>query len=383
MIDRQTLLIEARRFRTCPPPSVRTDPAQKDAVQEHLARCPDCELDALAGDETETVWGEFISDLRASRPPDLFPDPPPLAPGQFRPLSPETSRWAGGRYFSPPLLLVLDLPDSPGGFVRALQTYHEPGLAGPGDLILENDRTGRGDLFVETWNPLHVSRDELGPAFGAVDAETLAAVRAMETNPAARPKWAPLSRPLAPNDPRNAFRELEREVAEVFAAPVLVPHAGHGLIRLAHQTVRALRQALDSTVSGLRWPETATGTNALLAAAQPGPAPLAAAGASPEKLQANLVILRENRLRDFRPVPVESAEPVWMDGDLGFSGRVLELPERGRSAGILAFLKRPHFSQPPASADWDAAEGRFYVEFENPPHPPGELALAVLWEEGE
>jgi hypothetical protein len=383
MIDRQTLMIEARRFRTCPPPSVLNDPAHEDAVQEHIARCPDCELDALTGEEPETVWSEFLSDLQASRPPDLFPDPPPLSPGQFRSISSKMAHWADGRYFSPPLLLVLDLPDSPDGFVRALQTYHEPGLAGPGDLILENHRTGRGDLFVETWNPLHVSRDELGPAFGAVDAEALDAVRAMETDPAARPAWAPPTRPLQDNDPRLAFRRLEREVAEFFAAPVLVPHVGHGLLRLAHQTVRALRRALDSAIPELRWPEGPADLNALLAVVQSGPRPLAAADASPGKTQANLVILRDNQLSAFRPVPVESAEPVWMDGDLSFSGRVLELPERGRSSGILAFLKRPHFSQAPAAADWDAAEGRFYVEFENPPHPPGELALAVLWEEGE
>ncbi|MFP4033486.1 MAG: hypothetical protein ACLFTV_18170, partial [Desulfococcaceae bacterium] len=62
MIDRQTLLIEARRFRTCPPPSIRNDPAHEAAVKEHISRCPDCELDALAGGETETVWDEFLSD---------------------------------------------------------------------------------------------------------------------------------------------------------------------------------------------------------------------------------------------------------------------------------------------------------------------------------
>lgn len=380
MIDRETLRIEARRFRTCPPPAIWKEAARASAMRDHLAVCPHCEREAMDPDGPETVWGDFLNDLRVSRPPDLFPDPPPARPGQFHPLRGEKAHWRGGRYFSPPLVFVLDSPESPADFVRAAMTYHEPGLAGPGDLILENRRTGRGTLFVETWNIVRVSREALAPAAGAADDETLAAVRAMEADPAVRPEWAPLTRPLKPGDPRRGFRRLEREVAEIFAAPVLVPHAGPAVLRLAYDTARAAREALAAAAPRTRFPDLAAGLENLLAAAMPRPTALLAADEPQPISHANMVVLREGRIADFRPVRVETSDPVPVGRKLGFSGRVLELPETGKSFGLLAGLLRRDRFQKPDTVKWNDAEGWFYLEFDDPPHPPGSLAIAVLWE---
>jgi hypothetical protein len=380
MADRRYWTDEARRFRTCPPHGAPPDPSERTLWRRHLDICPECAAASSESQAPDAAWTEFADALRRTVPPGLFPDPPPLSPGQFRPLRADLARWIGDRYFSPPLVLVLDIPETP-DMVRVAPTYSEPGLAGPGDLILGNERTRRGALFVETWNLFRVSAGTLSLAAGAVDAETLDAVRAMAREPSALPPWAPRPRPLKPEDPRREFRALEREVAEIFAAPVLVPHAGASLLRLAHDTARAVREALIAAAPRIRWIDMAPGLEGLLAAATPEPVPLAAADPESPISRANLVILREGRIADFRAVPMETAEPARMGPTLGISGRVLDLPATGRAAGLLAFLKRPDHCRRPATVHWNGADGRFYLEFPDPPHPPGELALAVLWED--
>lgn len=380
MADRRILLMEARRFRTCPPPGIRTDPAHRAAWEAHLRACPDCADDALDPEDGDRPWFEFAAALQKTVPPDLFPDPPPLAAGQFRLLAPAGAGWAGERFFNPPVVLIRAVPADPDAPIPVALTYPDPGLAGPGDLILSPERTGRGALFVETWNTGAVDRAHLGPAVGEVDEPVLAAAAAMADNPSARPDWAPLPRPFQPEDPRQEFRHLESEVAAHFLAPVVAPRAGSAFVRLAHEGIRAVREALAAAAPRVRWPEAAGGLEGLLAGAAPVPRPLAAADDEIPRARANLLILREGRIADFRAAPVDVSAPVHLGKRLGFSGRITDLPAAGSAAGLLACLMRWDRFQQPASVDWDPEGGWFYVEFHDAPHPPGELALAVLWE---
>lgn len=137
----------------------------------------------------------------------------PPAEGQLRFIRPERGGWRGEWHLNPPLVLVLG---GQGPALLVAQTYPDPILAGPGDLILGANLTGLEELFVEGWNTYRLWPEDLGPPAGQAPPAATAGVRRLEADPSDYPPWALRPRPLTADDPRTEFRRLEREVAAFF-----------------------------------------------------------------------------------------------------------------------------------------------------------------------
>ena len=91
-------------------------------------------------------------------------------------------------------------------------------MAAPGDLIVTADDSSLGPLFVECWNTYTLKENLLGSPLDTVPERVMDAVLEYENQPEFCPEWAMLPRPLAENDPRIFFRELELEVAYTFSS---------------------------------------------------------------------------------------------------------------------------------------------------------------------
>lgn len=208
--NRETALAEARSLRTAPPPDIPTAPDPGAHRNLHRNRCRHCEPTAAAA-----ALGRILAEMPTGPSAGRFETSP--TEGQFRFIRPERGGWRGEWHLNPPLVLVLEEADA---VVLVAQTYPDPILAGPGDLILRAEWTGLDEMFVEGWNTYRVSAADLGPAVGQAPPATGAAVRRLETDPSDYPPWALRPRPLTVGDPRTEFRRLEREVAACFSVAV-------------------------------------------------------------------------------------------------------------------------------------------------------------------
>lgn len=208
--NRETALAEARSLRTAPPPDIPTAPDQGAHLPPYQDRCHHCEPTAAAAG-----LGRILAEMPTGPSAGRFESSPTA--GQFRFIRPERGGWRGEWHLNPPLVLVLE--GSEAGVLVA-QSYPDPILAGPGDLILRPEWTGLDELFVEGWNTYRVSPADLGPAVGQAPPTISAAVRRLQTDPSDYPPWALRPRPLTVDDPRTEFRRLEREVAACFSVEV-------------------------------------------------------------------------------------------------------------------------------------------------------------------
>ncbi len=145
------------RHRCCPPDHVLFA-GESERLSAHLEICPWCR------DDLETAFSLPSGAVASSG------DPPPAkpGPGEIRPITEEFGGWGGkGRYFNPPLVLVLNCYED--DRVEVVQLYDDLGLAGPDDVLLTPDL----ELFAETWNRFTLERDMLGQCYGAVEPSLL------------------------------------------------------------------------------------------------------------------------------------------------------------------------------------------------------------------
>ena len=182
---------QAWRLRCCPPDHLLVVPPDPQ-LNEHLTLCPWCRASLDA-------------------PPCPFPGPTPapapaaapLQPGQVRAVRLTLGDWGPkSRYYNPPAVLVLNLPDSRSVFV--CQVYGDDSLAGPEDIPLGGDLTG----FAEPWNTYTLMRDDLDTLLGEADSGVAAAVleQRSQTEPA-----------LQPGSLLWFFRQMEVETGYFFA----------------------------------------------------------------------------------------------------------------------------------------------------------------------
>lgn len=222
MNDRRTALTYARRFRKCPPAAVRPIPQGRKAVADNEAGCPRCGDPDIAGD---ALWNELARRIGAEAPktdpPPTRLQPPPLRPGDLCLIRPALGRWVEADYFTPPLVMILAAESRVSDEIQVAQVYHDPVMAGPGDLILTDDQTGIGDLFVEPWNRYTLRKRDVEGPVATLGPEILQAVVALADDVTAYPPWAMRPRPLKAEDPRGYFREMEIEVGYVFSIPAV------------------------------------------------------------------------------------------------------------------------------------------------------------------
>jgi hypothetical protein len=197
----------ALRLRACPPLDLLRE--ESEYAQQHLRSCEGC---ASLLNEPEDVTdafreiGERLSGLADWKPRAETQGP---SAGEVWTLSSGLSGWDGrGRYYSPPLVLVLSGPVRVGGILRkkqvakVAQLYDDRVLRSEADDVLLGEEWG--DMFAEAWNVYTVVESDLCEQVGEVDMAVLYRVLEIcdEDRLAA----------VAPGSPLYAFRQLELAV---------------------------------------------------------------------------------------------------------------------------------------------------------------------------
>ena len=171
--------------------------------------------------ESRAAWDTLAQEMERMHPSVEKPkldDGRPLRPGQFRFVRPDAGVWRENYFYTPPMVFIIKRILAVPGAILAAQTYHDIQMAAPGDLILTADDSSLGPLFVECWNTYTLKETLLGPPLDTVPERVVDAVLEYENHPEFCPEWGMLPRPLAENDPRIFFRELELEVAYTFSS---------------------------------------------------------------------------------------------------------------------------------------------------------------------
>ena len=194
----------AMSTRTCPPPDKRSG----KNWEIHIKRCAQCRENA------NEPWEELAGHLKQffnSKPENSNP-----CEGDLWQIDPEKGKWVSADYLTPPVVFVAEIRGN--GTAGCYMVYPDTDTAGPGDIILDGDETDFCDVLVETWNRISVKTSDFSLKLGSVSANVLKDIRKHAEDPRFIPSWAevPLSIKNA-NDPRNAFRKIERRVAAVFS----------------------------------------------------------------------------------------------------------------------------------------------------------------------
>ena len=384
MYSRKLALSLAKQYRTCPPDKVRTDAYHKESLKRHLAICPYCSTQQMKGQDP---WEKLASKLKKihslARSPAIDKQ---IIEGQLRPVMSALGKWRKGYYYNPPLVLVLEIRKTISDDILVAQTYHDIYLAGPGDLILMEEKSPAGPLFVQPWNTYTLRACNLDPTLEQFPAEIVKAVRALENDPAAYPAWAMQPRPFTQNDARIYFRQLEVDVGYIFSVQaveeLMTELEGQGL-SLVYSSNEELRHSIRKTVPGIYWSREASTLEETLTLAHfpPEQLRLAASETDRRKFTANLIVVEHGRVKRFEPLPLVIFAWEMDDPDhLTIDGRVLEIPENLKGIGFLCFLL-PEKGKPiiPAERQWDENSGSFLVKFEAVREIEGRLAVAVVF----
>lgn len=379
MNSRRHALARARRFRTCPPMAPAGMPDTRTRIAAHRRQCPLC-----AAPDGGSPWQDIAARLAASVPdggdgPDIVPA------GALCPVKPDRAHWRGHLYYSPPLVVVCDMPAHHPDAIEVVQVYHDPLLAAPGDLLLDLDDADGDDLgpvFIECWNRYTLRRNDLCRPVVRLGAQIVAAVRAMAADPAMLPDWAPLPVPLGgENDPRLAFRRMEVEVGYAFASAAVstLLRELEGTVPLA--PTEEVQAALRRLTPGVVWgdppedPETA-----LCSALWPADSyPLAAAAGMTLPVCARRVAVGGGLPVSVVAVAAGVTQIETLPGRLAVSG-TLEDPtvsdprSRLLAAAVLAEGGRRRCDV----VDWDFSTGIFYAELPAEEGDPVRLELTVL-----
>jgi hypothetical protein len=130
---------------------------------------------------------------------------PKPAPGQIWSLKPRLGGWGpDAAYFTPPLVLIVSLLSAPIQAVRVAQIFHEPDLAGPGDVELSVEQG-----LAEAWNLYTLAAADLDSCQGSVADKLLDEVVSLSDQSHPDPE---------PHSVLQAFRELELKTSCIMAS---------------------------------------------------------------------------------------------------------------------------------------------------------------------
>jgi hypothetical protein len=377
MADLRPALALAKQYRTCPPLHVIEDPDAGEFAKEHLSICPYCRAERGAAKE----WGDLVDALQAQFPAQMSPEGG-VRPGQIRFLRTDLAAWRSGCYYNPPAVLIIEKTEGvPDGY-RVAQVYQDVSLAAPGDLVVDDGRTGVGDLMIECWNTYSMKGSYLGPVVGWLSEDTLAAVIRMETDLEAAPAWAVRPPPMQDNDVRLFFRELEVEVGFVFASAAADDIlAEMERSHLAYVSAEEMKRDVARRSPGISWPERFdTLEEGLAAASLPIERyALAAADEAYEELPVNLVLIQAGAVKDILPLHAEIVQHSHVADGLIIGGRIIGLPSEQGEGRLLAFLVREGRTMLAAAATkFEWGTGRFTTTFKTTGESLGSLKIAVF-----
>lgn len=230
---RKQALAIAKQIRSCPPRTVRDDPAQSREYDRHREHCPFCSTDICPETDAWRILAASAADA------DMIN--PEMAPGQIRQIRPERSAWRDHLYINPPAVLVLEPVRPSDNTVLTVQTWHDIYLGAPGDLAVPAHlMDGPGELIIESWNHYRLTPDSLGRVMGTVGTPVVEAVIRMIREPDFVPSWAARFSEIKTDDPRVYFRQLEKKVASMFSASISTP-------------VQSLAKEISRHISGASW----------------------------------------------------------------------------------------------------------------------------------
>ena len=388
MYSRKIALSLARQTRGCPPFFIRKDPLQAAQVKQHLSICPHCLEESMEQLDASERLAEKIVETRG-RP--RVGSGKPANRGQIRYLSSHSGCWREGFYYNPPMVLVLRVIRSIADEIKVAQLYDDLVLAAPGDLILDENRTGgAGKLFVECWNTYTSRAEHLGSLVGEVPEETVGAVESMGEGPDRMPEWAALPIPMKDEDPRKYFRRLEVDVAYTFAsraAGELMDELQKPVIRTVYPSSNAIRAAIEEKIPGISFPANSQSMEDLLATAQFPPEMLrwAAADSESKTIIGGVVVFREGELDSIGYVEVnlfgvhESGE-----GLVEFGGRFPIDRKNGPPVeALFRFIDSDDSVLEPVASSWDREKGEFIVKFSASSRDWKRLRMAVVYEAGQ
>lgn len=364
MYSRKLALSIAKQYRTCPPPAVMDSPENEKYVEQHLAVCPYCSTRARKDGKNwshiaDKVKNSFISADRA----EMQSEP---AAGQLRYLSTDLCKWSDGYFYNPPMVLILRISSEKSDVLEVAQVYNDIVLAAPGDLILDKEQSGIGDIFIECWNRYSLKRNYLEPTVGHIGEKVLEAVKSIGKDPGPYPPWAVQPRPLEKEDYRISFRELERQVSHIFSLKnnkTLSTHVNKPRIKLAYSSTRDAQRAikdLKHDITWLREPENFDET--LFLAGFPADAlQMAAKDTDAGNLVANTVFVKQGKIKNIVPCPVEIYSQT---NAVSISGKISDLPEvPAKNKTAMFALYHDDIIVYPIKSDWDDKNGSFLAKF--------------------
>ncbi len=339
MSVRKRSLSLAREYRTCPPEAVKNDPAQIPLYRIHRSRCPYCSAHDDSSPPKPSPWDALarkLGEIAASSAPPKEHAPPP-EPGQLRYISPDLAHWREGFFYNPPLVLLLRRIHIPFPHFMGAMTYFDPPLAGPGDLILPPERSGIGQIFIQTWHPFPVFGAHLGDFVATLSPEIRKAAAAMEKDPDHLPSWGLAPMPMREDDPRGYFRAIEKDAERTFS------EAAFGTLH--HESEAIPLAAADRKEAG-------------------------------EPILANLVQRRGSRVDLVSVVPGVIWDRVVLEGGISIDGRLSDLPKDLSGSRLIAFLKpRNGYLRSPDSVHWEEDHGLFLIFFPAPANEDPKVLL--------
>ncbi|GBC63093.1 hypothetical protein DENIS_4082 [Desulfonema ishimotonii] len=349
MRSRHHALIQARIFRTCPPADILNDPAHAAEVRRHLEQCAHCSRRL----REETAWCRWAERLREKLNPGRH-ESHEIVPGRLCLISPDAGQWHGDYFYTPPLVLVAEMPRTRFSTVKVFQTWHDICLAAPGDLILSEAETGGDALFAEGWNAFTIDAGLLEPTSGRVSPRIIDTLNGLAENPAAYPDWALIPRPLTANDPRTDFRRIEAGVSKVFSG---------GKLTVPNTVPPPLYPAEDARFL-LR--ESAPGYHA---------APLSEAlkqisevtGSPLEKSEAGIMAIKDGRMKRLRALSLGHKRFRLSEKTLTVQGAVANLAEIPADSDVsdIALVSGTEL-RTAVTFSWNRHTGRFSAVFEIP-----------------
>ncbi len=182
----------AWRMRCCPPDMALTGELTVE-LQRHLEICPFCRL------EREAPLPEIRLDYSA----DLTTEKRLPRVGELWSVTNNLEGWGPKyRYYNSPVVLVTAIVDRHA--VNVVQTFGDCSLAGPDDVLLDNDIIG----FAEPWNRYTLSIKDLDIFLGDVSAGCITRLLEVSANESTAP---------APGSLLWFFRQMEVETSWFFA----------------------------------------------------------------------------------------------------------------------------------------------------------------------
>ncbi len=378
MAERKQALGIAKRYRMCPPLYIIRHPENLKKYQRHLKICPYCN-EAIS--ELDN-WKNMLNIVTESGEQKSGGIEKPIEPAQLRLLTPSRRSWHSGFYYNPPMVLILkkNLPKANEYFVA--QTYHDPVLAGPGDLVLNENRSDLPDIFIETWNIYTVNIGQFGRFVGCVMPDVISAVLNMKKVGNVYPDWAYLPRPLVENDPRIYFRKMEFEVAYRYANQTVF-EMKHDILRENEKNL--LREQLRLQFPDIHWHKGFENIHEAFLFARFPEEHYAMAGNADKTdtfIWANLIKTINGEILTIEPIPAEIRAEKTFSGHKSLYGQFLQMPEahQFQSSQLIAIYTAEEKKYKPAVQNFDAAEGRFFLEFVTDTEIKGKLHIAIICE---